>query len=59
MIVIEDGYIGSGETGRTTAHISNAYDDRYFNIEKYHGKEGAQIVAESHTAAIEFIKKRF
>lgn len=57
VIVIEDGFIGSGETGRTTAHISNALDDRYFNLEKYHGKEGARIAAESHTAAIEFIKK--
>lgn len=57
VIVIEDGFIGSGETGRTTAHISNAFDDRYYNLEKYHGKEGARKAAESHTAAIAFIKK--
>jgi hypothetical protein len=36
VAVFEDGYIGSGETGRTTAHISHALDDRYYNIEKKH-----------------------
>jgi glycine/D-amino acid oxidase-like deaminating enzyme len=30
VTVIEDGYIGSGETGRTTAHITHALDDRYY-----------------------------
>src|SRR5688572_18913400 len=29
VILIEDGFIGSGETGRTTAHAVNALDDRY------------------------------
>ena len=27
VIVLEDGFIGSGETGRTTAHLSNVIDD--------------------------------
>jgi glycine/D-amino acid oxidase-like deaminating enzyme/nitrite reductase/ring-hydroxylating ferredoxin subunit len=56
VVILEDGYIGSGETGRTTAHIVNALDDRYTEIEKYHGLKGAQIAAESHTAAIDFIE---
>lgn len=34
VAILEDGYIGSGETGRTTAHITHALDDRYYNIEK-------------------------
>lgn len=42
------GIIGSGETGRTTAHITNALDDRYYNLEQRHGKEGARIAAESY-----------
>ena len=25
VIVLEDGYVGSGETGRTTAHLVNAF----------------------------------
>src|SRR5215207_3583266 len=33
VIVLEDGAVGSGETGRTTAHLANALDDRYFEIE--------------------------
>lgn len=57
VAVLEDGYIGSGETGRTTAHITHALDDRYYNIERNHGPEGARLAAESHTAAIDFIDR--
>jgi glycine/D-amino acid oxidase-like deaminating enzyme len=56
VAVIEDGYVGSGETGRTTAHITHALDDRYYNIEKRHGIEGARNAANSHTAAIDLIE---
>ena len=56
VVLIDDGLIGSGETGRTTAHVVNALDDRYTDIEKYHGVEGAKFAAESHTAAIDFIE---
>jgi glycine/D-amino acid oxidase-like deaminating enzyme/nitrite reductase/ring-hydroxylating ferredoxin subunit len=56
VIVLDDGPIGGGETGRTTAHISNALDDRYFEIENLHGEKGARLAAESHTAAIDRIQ---
>jgi len=56
VVVIDDGLIGGGETGRTTAHISNALDDRYFYIAKLFGDEGARVAAESHTAAIQRIE---
>lgn len=56
VAVLDDGNIGSGETGRTTAHITHALDDRYYDIEKFHGKRGAKIAAESHTAAIDMIE---
>ena len=56
VAVIDDGYVGSGETGHTTAHITHALDDRYFNLEKMFGNEGARLAAESHTAAISFIE---
>lgn len=55
VIVIDDGKIGSGETGRTTAHLTHALDDRYFEIADSFGKEGAHQAANSHTAAIRFI----
>ena len=56
VVVIEDGYIGSGETSRTTAHITHALDDRYYNLEKRHGLNGARVAANSHTAAINQIE---
>jgi glycine/D-amino acid oxidase-like deaminating enzyme/nitrite reductase/ring-hydroxylating ferredoxin subunit len=43
-------------TGRTTAHLVNALDDRYFELERLHGEEGARLAAESHTAAINAIE---
>jgi glycine/D-amino acid oxidase-like deaminating enzyme/nitrite reductase/ring-hydroxylating ferredoxin subunit len=57
VVVIDDGFIGSGETGRTTAHVVNALDDRYAIIERRHGKEASRLAAESHTAAIDFIEQ--
>ena len=56
VVVIDDGMVGRGMTGRTTAHIVNALDDRYYDIEKLHGEEGARFAAESHTAAIDLIE---
>jgi glycine/D-amino acid oxidase-like deaminating enzyme/nitrite reductase/ring-hydroxylating ferredoxin subunit len=57
VVVLEDGLLGSGETGRTTAHLSNAIDDRYTEIERLHGSDGAKLAAESHTAAINRIEQ--
>jgi glycine/D-amino acid oxidase-like deaminating enzyme/nitrite reductase/ring-hydroxylating ferredoxin subunit len=57
VIVLEDGFIGSGETGRTTAHLSNVIDDRYSEIERIHGEQGARLALESHSAAITFIEE--
>jgi glycine/D-amino acid oxidase-like deaminating enzyme/nitrite reductase/ring-hydroxylating ferredoxin subunit len=57
VVVLDDGLIGRGMTARTTAHIVNALDDRYYELEKLHGEEGARRAAESHTAAIDFIER--
>lgn len=56
VVVVDDGPIAGGQTQRTTAHLSNAIDDRYFEIERLHGEHGARLVAESHTAAIDRIE---
>ena len=56
VVLIDDGPIGGGETSRTTAHLTAALDDRYYNIEKMHGEEGARLAAESHMAAIHRIE---
>jgi glycine/D-amino acid oxidase-like deaminating enzyme/nitrite reductase/ring-hydroxylating ferredoxin subunit len=55
-VVLDDGPIGGGMTARTTAHLVNALDDRYFELERLHGEEGARLAAESHTAAINAIE---
>jgi glycine/D-amino acid oxidase-like deaminating enzyme/nitrite reductase/ring-hydroxylating ferredoxin subunit len=57
VIVLDDGPIGGGETGRTTAHLTNALDDRFFHLEQLHGEEGARLGAESHGAAIDRIEE--
>jgi glycine/D-amino acid oxidase-like deaminating enzyme len=57
VVVLEDGAVGSGETGRTTAHFTNALDDRYHTIESKHGKAAARLAAQSHTLAIETVAR--
>jgi glycine/D-amino acid oxidase-like deaminating enzyme/nitrite reductase/ring-hydroxylating ferredoxin subunit len=56
VVVLDDGAVGGGQTQRTTAHLSNALDDRYFEIERLHGPERAKLAAASHTAAIDRIE---
>ncbi len=56
VVVLDDGAIGGGMTGRTTAHLTNAFDDRYLEMEKLHGADGARLIAESHTAAIDKVE---
>ncbi len=55
VILVEDGFIGSGESGRTTAHITCALDDRYFELENTFDRETSKLAANSHMAAIEWI----
>ncbi|KQW99601.1 FAD-dependent oxidoreductase [Flavobacterium sp. Root420] len=57
IVMVEDGFIGSGETGRTTAHLTCALDDRYYFLEKIFGENAAKLAAESHTEAIDEIEK--
>ena len=46
----------AASTEVTTAHLTCAVDDRYYEIERLHGAEGARFVAESHAAAIHRIE---
>jgi glycine/D-amino acid oxidase-like deaminating enzyme/nitrite reductase/ring-hydroxylating ferredoxin subunit len=57
VVVLERGTIGCGDTGRTTAHLANAIDDRYSSLERTHGHERARLACESHRAAIDRIEK--
>jgi len=56
VIVLDDGPIGGGMTARTTAHLSNALDDRFYELERLFGEAGSRLAAESHTRAIDFIE---
>lgn len=57
VAVVEERFIGSGETGKTTAHLTYALDDRYFRLQRLHGERGARIAAESHNLAINRIEE--
>lgn len=57
VVVLEDGHLGGGMTERTTAHLSNALDARFFELGRLHGERGAELAAQSHTAAIDQIEK--
>jgi glycine/D-amino acid oxidase-like deaminating enzyme/nitrite reductase/ring-hydroxylating ferredoxin subunit len=57
VILIDDGQPGRGQTGLTTAHLSNAIDDRYVEIKRLHGRDGATLACESHRAAIDCIER--
>ena len=57
VTVVDDGPIGGGETCRTTAHLTNAIDDRIYRIEKWHGEENAKLAVAAHTSAIDQIEQ--
>jgi glycine/D-amino acid oxidase-like deaminating enzyme/nitrite reductase/ring-hydroxylating ferredoxin subunit len=56
VIVLDDGPIGGGMTARTTAHLTNALDDRFYGLERLFGEEGARLAAQSHTSAIDQVE---
>ncbi len=56
VIVVEDGTIGSGETARTTAHISSVIDDRFYEISRLHSEETCRLAAESQVTAVNMIE---
>lgn len=57
VVVIDDGAIGGGETSRTTAHLSNALDDRIYRVEGWHGEEKAKLAVDAHARAIGEIER--
>ena len=56
VAIVERDVIGSGETGNTTAHLTEAVDARYRNIVKDFGEQNARLVGESKRAAIDRIE---
>jgi glycine/D-amino acid oxidase-like deaminating enzyme/nitrite reductase/ring-hydroxylating ferredoxin subunit len=56
VVVLDHGDVGGGETGRTSAHLSNALDDRFYRLARIHGAEAARLAASSHATAIDLIE---
>lgn len=56
VVLLEDGEIASGESGRTTAHLMWAVDDRFFKLIDTFGKDAAALIADSHHSAIDLIE---
>lgn len=52
VILLDGGTPGCGQTGVTTAHLSSVIDDRYTEMIRLHGVEGARLARASHAAAI-------
>ncbi len=56
VVLLEDGELAGGMTQYTTGHLSNAIDDRYYNLERMHGIEKTRLAWQSHTDAIDKIE---
>ncbi|KAF4446750.1 hypothetical protein F53441_9684 [Fusarium austroafricanum] len=48
VVLLEARQVLSGETGRTSGHLTNDLDDGYTEIAKKHGEDNARLAAESH-----------
>jgi glycine/D-amino acid oxidase-like deaminating enzyme/nitrite reductase/ring-hydroxylating ferredoxin subunit len=57
VVLLDAGQVGGGETARTTAHLVTALDDRYAELKRAHGEDGARLAAESHRAAIDHVEQ--
>ncbi|KAK4924006.1 hypothetical protein LTR66_016482, partial [Elasticomyces elasticus] len=53
VVMIEARDMLSGETGRTSGHLSSDLDSAYQEIVSKHGKDGARLAAESQQWAVE------
>ena len=52
VVLLDDGTPGCGMTAFTTAHLANAIDDRYTEMIRLHGVDGARLACDSHRSAI-------
>lgn len=56
VAVVEMQRVGYGETGHTTANLTELIDERYEDIERDFGRDAAKLVAESSRAAIDHME---
>lgn len=55
VAVLERDRVGAGETGRTTAHITQVFDTRFTKIRDRFGMESARLAARAHREAVDLI----
>lgn len=56
VLVLDQGPIGGGQTGRTSAHLASAIDERCYVLERRFGRKQARLAIESHAAAVDMIE---
>jgi glycine/D-amino acid oxidase-like deaminating enzyme/Rieske Fe-S protein len=56
VVVVEKDRIAAGETGHTTAHLTEEVDRRYTTITRNFGHDAARLVAASSRDAIDWIE---
>jgi glycine/D-amino acid oxidase-like deaminating enzyme/nitrite reductase/ring-hydroxylating ferredoxin subunit len=56
VVIVDAWGLASGETSRTTAHLTAVLDDRFFELASLFGEEDAKRAAESHMSAINRIE---
>ncbi|KAL8825391.1 MAG: hypothetical protein Q9170_007805 [Blastenia crenularia] len=52
VVMLEARDILSGESGRTSGHLSSGIDSGFMELAKKRGQDGAQLAVDSHTYAI-------
>jgi glycine/D-amino acid oxidase-like deaminating enzyme/nitrite reductase/ring-hydroxylating ferredoxin subunit len=57
VVLLEAEDLLRGESGRTTAHLSNVMDDGLVKLERMHGEVGLKLAVQSHGAAIDQIER--
>src|SRR5437764_10177236 len=57
VVLLEGGVLVAGESSRTTAHLSFALDDRFYELENLFGESGARRAGESHSRAVDLIEE--
>ncbi|HEY0179868.1 MAG TPA: FAD-dependent oxidoreductase [Dokdonella sp.] len=58
VLLLDKHAVGAGQTSRSSAHLADALDDRFYRLERWHGGDGARLAAQSHAEAIDRIERR-
>jgi len=56
VLALDAGLLANTQTAKSTAHLVTALDERYFLLEKDHGKEQAAAIAAAHMGAIAWLE---